>query len=452
MDRREFLQSVGVTGLVVFFALPSCSKGDSAKAKTWQDKYGGPPPSDLNSYLRIGSDGRVSCYTGKIEMGQGIYTSLQQMLAEELDVNLSQVDIFMGDTKLCPWDKGTYASTSTRVSGPVLRRAGAEARQILLEMAADKWQVPVESLQVDQGVITAKGKSSLKISYAELTMGQTLIAKAKGPVHLKKPEEFKIIGKATARKDGLVKVTGAAVYGADVRAPGMLYAKILRPPAQGCRLLSVDLSEVDKIKGVRVVHENDFVAVLHEHPEVAAEALSHVRAQFSESNQSVDENSIFTLLLNSAPAPKITFEKGQLLDGERASHQTFSEVYYSDYLAHAPLEPHSATVMLENGEAHVWASTQTPFIAQTEVADELQLTKVKVRVHPTFVGGAFGGKSNFQQIVEAARCVRLTGKPVQVSWTRQEEFFYDAYCPASIIKVRSGLDANGKIALWDYDV
>jgi isoquinoline 1-oxidoreductase len=454
LDRREFLKAAGLTGLVLFFAVPVWpAKGDEQSERDADaKKFGGPAPTDFNAYLRVGSDGRVICYTGKIEMGQGVHTSLQQMLADELDVGLGDVEIVMGDTLLCPWDAGTYASITTRKFGPVLRKAGAEARQVLLEMAAARWQVPVESLRVENGVITLKGKATQKISYAELTKGQTLVAKAKGTVRLKTPAEFKFIGKGVSRKDGVAKVTGAAVYAADVHVPGILYARILRPPAQGCKLLSADLSEAEKITGIKTVREEDFVAVLHESPDIAAQALTRVRAQFSAPTQTSDENSIFDLLLKHAPQPKVTFESGNLMDGEKDCRKVFSETYYNDYVAHAPLEPHAATVVLENGEAQVWASTQTPFIAQVEVADELKLPREKVRVHSTFVGGGFGGKSNFQQIVEAARCVRLTGRPVQVAWTREEEFFFDAYRPAAIVKVRAGLDAKGRMALWDYDV
>ncbi len=452
MDRREFLKVTGLTGLVVFFGLPACTAKVSTREELWQAKFGGPPPTDFNAYLRVGADGRVTCYTGKIEMGQGVYTSLQQMLAEELDVRLSDVDIVMGDTMLSPWDAGTYASSTTRIAGPVLRRAGAEARQVLLEMAADKLQLPIASLQVENGVITSQGSLTSQVTYAELTKGKTLIGKAKGPVILKKPSEFKVIGQSTARKDARVKVTGAPIYAGDMHPPGMLYARILRPPAQGSKMLSVDTAEAAKVNGVTVLREGDFVAVLHEHPDVATEALGRIKAKFSDPPVSSDEKTIFDILLKGAPLPKVTFEKGVLSDGEKASQTLFSETFYGDYVAHAPLEPHVATVVFENGEAEVWASSQTPFVAQAEVAEELGISKEKVRVHAAFLGGAFGGKSNFPQIVEAARCVRLSGKPVQVAWTREEEFFYDAYRPASVVKVKAGLDARGGISLWDYDV
>ena len=446
MDRRKFLQLTGA-GLFVFFTFPGLAALGAEKSG-----ISAQPLTDFNAYLLIQEDGRVKCFTGKIEMGQGIFTSLQQMLAEELDIGLDSVEIVMGDTHLCPYDRGTFGSLSTRFFGPPLRKAGAEARQVLLEMAAEKWNRPVEKLMVENGIIYDSENRSQKVSYGDLAKGIKMAVRPKGVVHLKKPGQFKIIGKGYARKDGFDKVTGKAKYAADIILPGMLYAKILRPPTHGSKLVSVDVSEAKKIKGVSIVQEKDFVAVLHERPDIASAALAKVKAKFSDSTLTTDENTIFDHLRKNKLQPKILAERGDLKKGETSSHIKVEEIFYNDYVAHAAIETHSAVVKIENNEATVWASTQTPFLAQEQVAKELGFPKEKVRVLPVFIGGGFGGKSNYPQIVAAARCARLSGKPVQVAWSREEEFFFDTFRPASIIKIRSGLGADQKISFWDYQV
>jgi len=451
MNRREFLKSSAAAGLFVFFSIHAPALG--ADSQPAAPSFGGHKlPDDFNSYLRIAPDGRVICYTGKIEMGQGVHTSLQQMLAEEMDLALENVDIVMGDTSLCPWDMGTFGSMTTRFFGPALRKAGAEARQVLLEMAAEKMKVPIASLDVENGTIFNREKPTQKMTYGQLTHGEKLIRTAKSAVQLKQPGQFKVMSIGVSRKDGPDKVTGAAKYSADVVVPGMLYAKIVRPPTYGSSLISADTTEAEKIKGIRVVREKDFVAILHEKPDVAARALSQVKAKFSAPPSTLDEVSVFDFLLKNAPQPKPVVSKGNVEVSARGSKSVIERTYYNDYVAHAPIEPHAAVVKFDKTEATVWASSQTPFMAQEQVAKELGLNKEKVRVMPVFVGGGFGGKSNFPQIIEAARCARLSGKPVQVAWTREEEFFYDKFRPAAIVKIKSALGPHAKIQSWDFQV
>jgi nicotinate dehydrogenase subunit B len=449
MSRREFLMASGSAGLYVFFALNKPPLSEAAPVPPFGGRL---PPDDFNAYLRVGADGRTVCYVGKVEMGQGVYTSLQQMLADELDVALESVDIVMGDTALCPWDIGTFGSLSTRQFGPLLRKAGAEARQALIELAAERWGAPPARLAAEDGAVFDPAVRSRRAAYAELTGGKKFERKPAGAVRLKTPAQFKIMGRSAPRKDGVQKVTGAAVYAADVSLPGMLYAKILRPPAHGAKLLDADVSEAEKVPGVQVVREKDFVAVLHEDPETARAALARIKARFSGSPSTCDEVSIFDHLLKNAPEPTSVVERGDVDRGRQAAATRSSSVYYNDYVAHAAVETHAAVVRIEDGEAAVWASTQTPFMAQEQVAAELGFDKEKVRVMPLFVGGGFGGKSAGLQTVEAARCARLSGKPVQVCWTREEEFFNDTFRPAAVVKVDSGLDGDGRISFWDQHV
>ncbi len=237
-DRRDFLKRVG-GGIFIFMAVNDALLAQEEAPRPRGGGRGG-LPSDFNAFLRIGEDGRVTCYTGKIEMGQGPITSLPQEVAEELDAPLDMVDIVMGDTDLCPWDQGTFGSMTTRMFGPALRAAAAEARGVLLELAADQLKVPQSQLVAKDGAISDSQDPKSKISYGQLARGQKIERHLQSKAALKQPAQFKIVGQPHTRHDGEAKVTGKAHYAADIRVPGMLYAKILRPPAHGATLKSVD--------------------------------------------------------------------------------------------------------------------------------------------------------------------------------------------------------------------
>jgi isoquinoline 1-oxidoreductase len=447
MDRRDFLKSAG-TGIFILFTVKDASFFTQEKQIRMQQGY----PSDFNAYLKIDEEGRVFCYTGKIEMGQGVITSLAQMLADELDVSIDSVEMVMGDTDLCPYDRGTFGSLTTRFFGPALRQAGAEGRSVLLGLASEQLKVPLKSLIVENGIIYEKKNRSNKVSYAELAKGKKIERKAEGQVEIKKSSQFKVMGKSLTRRDAGLKVTGKAKYAGDTQLPGMLYAKILRPPAHGAKLISADTSGAEKIKDIRVVKDDDLIAVLHKYPDIAEEALSKVKANFDKSPSTLNDKNIFEHLLKSAPEGEVTASGGDLSKGEKGSDKIIEKTYYDGYKAHAPIEPHTATVNIEGDKITVWASTQTPFPAKEEVAKALDIPSKNVHVIQTFVGGGFGGKTRNLQIVEAARLAKLTGKPVQVAWTREEEFFFDSFRPAAVVKIKSGITSKGKLNYWDYHV
>jgi len=450
-NRRDFLKRVG-GGIVIFMAINDALFGQEEAGRP----RGGRPglPSDFNAFLRIGEDGRVTCLTGKIEMGQGIITSLPQMLAEELDTPLDTVDIVMGDTDQCPWDAGTFGSMSTRMFGPALRAAAAEAKVVLLELAADQLKVPQTQLVAKDGVISDQQNPKNKITYGQLAKGQKIVRHVDAKPSLKDPAQFKIAGLSHTRHDGEAKVTGKAHYAADIRVPGMLYAKILRPPAHGATLKSVDASAAKAVAGVQVVQDGDFIAVLHEFPDVAEDALGKIKAEWDTPVATYDDKTVFDHLISVAPEARVVRggQGGDLDAGKKAAAKTFESTYLNAYVAHSPMEPHAALCQIEGDKATVWASTQNPFGARGQIADAIGFPAENVRVITPFVGGGFGGKTNNQEAVEAARLAKAAGKPVQVMWSREEEFFYDTFRPAAVVKINSGVDASGKMAFWDYDV
>ncbi len=443
LSRRDLIKALG-GGIVIFFCL-----GDRSILEAQQRSL----PSDFNAFLRIGADGRVTCYTGKIEMGQGNLTGLAQMLAEEVDVSLESVDMVMGDTLLCPWDGGTWGSTSTRGFGPPLRAAGAEARSVLLELAAERLRVPQDRLVAQDGVIFDRQQQDKRVTYGELAQGKTIARWAKVKPALKSPSEFKVINKPALRREAVEKVTGKALYAGDIRLPGMLYARILRPPAHGARLKNVDTSAAERIEGVTVVREGDFVAVLHPSPDQADEALGKIVAEFDPSPSQLDDRTIFDHLVMNGGAGRIVAQAGSLGPGRMPPAVVVEQTYLDGYKAHAAMETHTALAQVEGNKATVWVGTQTPFPAKDEIVAALGFAESNVRVITPFVGGGFGGKGSVNtQAVEAARLSRATGKPVQVCWSREEEFFFDAFRPAAVVKIKAGLTKDGKPMSWDYSV
>jgi isoquinoline 1-oxidoreductase len=447
-SRREFLKRLG-GGIFIFVAV-----GDLVSAQEGSRPRGGPPglPTDFNAFLRIGENGRVTCFTGKIEMGQGPITSLAQMLADELDTPLESVDMVMGDTDLCPYDMGTWGSMTTRFFGPPLRAAAAEARAVLLELAAEQFKVPQSQLVAKEGVIVDRQNQANRITYGQLAKGQKIVRHLEAKPTLKDPSQFTISGKSVLRRDAKDKVTGKARYAGDIRLPGMLYARILRPPAHGAKFKSVDAALAKEIPGVQVVQDGDLVAVLHELPDVADKALGKLEAEFEPSPLRTDDRNIYDHLLSVAPAGHMVAQGGDLEEGKKAAAKTFESTYFNSYVAHAPIETHTALATLEGDKMTIWASTQNPFGARDEAARAIGFSSQQVRVITPFVGGGFGGKGQNRQVVQAARLAKAAGKPVQVMWTREDEFFWDTFRPAAIVKISSGIDGSGKMVFWDYDV
>ncbi len=440
-DRRDFLKQLGSGITILFFC----------EAPELEAQGGRGYPEDFSAYLRIGEDGRVAILSGKIEMGQGVMTSLAQMAADELGVSLQAIDMIMGDTDQCVPDGGTFGSLSTRVFGPALRAAAAAARSVLLDMAAEKLKVPKERLGVEAGTIREMPGGSTRITFAQLARGQKIVRNLEGKAILKEISQFRIMGQSPQRLDAVAKVTGKARYAGDVRLPGMLYARLLRPPSHGARLVKADTAEAAAVPGVTVVNQDGLIAVLHPDPKTAAHALEKIQAEYEPAATAVDDQNIYEHLVAQAPAAAERGRKGDLAEGERMAGQVLERTYFNAYVAHAPMETHTALAQVENGKATVWAATQTPFPNQQEVARALGFAPQNVRVITPFVGGGFGGKSSGgQHVVEAARLARIAGKTVQVAWTRAEEFFYDAFRPAATIKIKSGLDRSGRMCLWDY--
>ncbi|MDT8342023.1 MAG: molybdopterin cofactor-binding domain-containing protein [Longimicrobiales bacterium] len=444
VDRRDFFKFTG-GGIAVLVSL----RGAEAVAAGLEQQRG--YPDDFNAYLRIGEDGRVTVLSGKIEMGQGVETSQAQMVAEELDVPLDAIDMVMGDTARCVWDAGTWGSLTTRVFGPALRAAAARARQALLELAAGRLGVPAARLETRDGVVAVVGGQA-SLTYGELALGQRIEHVIEGEAALKAVSGFRVMGTSPQRLDAIAKVAGAARYAGDVRLPGMRYARILRPPTLDATLVRVDTAAAEALEGVSVVREEGLVAVLHEDPDVADRALAMLRAEFDVPEPAVHNDNIWDHFLAAAPRGRTAEERGSLTRGARECAHLFEHTWYDNYVAHAPMEPHTALASRTGDRINLWVSTQSPFGDQRRVAGTLGIDEEQVRVVTPYVGGGFGGKGVNPQAIEAARLAWITGQPVQVAWTREEEFLYDTFHAAALVQLRSGVDDAGRMHLWDYHV
>jgi isoquinoline 1-oxidoreductase len=441
MDRRGFVKALG-GGILVLVSLPSC--GDAQGRRGY--------PTDINAYLHIAEDGKVTLFSGKIEMGQGVMTSLAQMAAEELGAPMESFNVVCGDTASCPWDAGTWGSMSTRFFGPAVRAAAAQARLEITALASQRFGVTRAALSVENGAVYVTADRSRRATFGELVKGRQITNTVSERAVLRAVRDFTVMGRSVKRLDGPEKVTGAAKFAGDIRRPGMLYARIVRPPAHGATPKSLDTSAAAAMSGVTVVNHDGLVAVLAPDPETAERALAAVKADWNVPAATVNTETIYEHLVSAAPTGQTQDTGGDLDAGRAGSAKTFDETYYNAYVAHAPMEPHTAVAEVKDGKATVWASTQSPFGHQQQVARAIGFRPEDVRIITPFVGGGFGGKGSGAQVAEAARLSQIAGKPVMVAYTRAEEFFYDTFRPAAVVKVLSGTDAAGRITLWDYAV
>ena len=444
MRRRTLLQTAAAGALTFFFRTP-------ASAAPIEPTRPGAYAEDFNAYLKISADGRVGCFVGKTELGQGALTVLAMLVAEELELNPAQVDVLLGDTDLCPWDLPTGGSLTMWQTAPVLRGAAAEARAVLLGLAAKALGAPAADLALKDGAIWVKTDPKRRTTFGELVKGRKM-ARHLGKVKPKPLSECTVIGRRIPRKDALAKITGAAKYAGDLRLPGTLHACILRPPAQGLKLATADTAAAERVPGVRIVRDGTLLAVLHAQPDTARKALALVKGTFEGTEPDVDDVRIYQYLVDkAAPGQRVMIARGDVAAGEKRAATVVEGEYRNAYEGHATLEPHTSVAKWEEGRMTVWASNQSPFVFRDSVAEALKLDKDKVRIVTPFVGGGFGGKLVAPAAVEAARIARqLPGVPIQVAWNREEDFLLDGYRPAAVVKIRSGLDAGrGAITFWD---
>jgi nicotinate dehydrogenase subunit B len=445
--RREFFRIAG-SGIIVAMLL-----GDEADAQRPGGRAGG--PQEIGAWVHIGEDSAVTAYTGKVEIGQNIRTSLAQVVAEELRVPFKSVKMVMADTGLVPPDAGTFGSQSTRQMGGQLRRASAAAREALIDLAAEKAKVDRTSLKVADGKVTGPdGKPAF--TFGDLTKGQKLMKLIAAGAPTAKPDDWKVAGTSVPKVDGRDFVSGSHQYASDVRRPGMVFGKILRAPAFNAKLKDVDTKPAEARPGVKVVHDRDFVGVTAPTAHEAAAAVALIQADWQTTPQ-VAGKDLFKHLKEKTGrgGGKGGFgggggTQGSIETGLKAADQTIKTTYTVAYIAHVPLEPRVAVAEWTDGKLTVWTGTQRPFGVKTDVQTALGLTSDKVRVIVPDMGSGYGGKHTGEAALEAARLAKAVGKPVKVAWTREEEFTWAYFRPAGVIEVNAGAAKDGTLTAWEF--
>jgi len=402
----------------------------------------------IAAWIHINEKGIVTVYTGKVEVGQNIRTSLTQIVAEELRVPVSAIELIMGDTSLTPYDRGTYGSLTTPNMSPQLRKAAASLREVLIEMAASSLKTSASALKAEDGKIiqSSSGKS---LTYAELTKGKKILNPVNDKVALTPPEKWKIAGKSIPKINGKDFLTGKHKYTSDLSLPGMVYGKIVRAPAVGATLVSADTTKAKSIAGVTVVEEKDFVGVVAPDSQTAESALWEIKADWKVTAQP-SRDTIFTYLKEHAQPGKSENTQGNVETIFTSSKNVLSQTFNINYIAHVPLEPRAAVAQWEGSNLTVWVGTQRPFGVQEQLEELFRIPKNNIRVIMPDTGSGYGGKHTGEAALEAARLSKATGKPVKVVWTREEEFKWAYFRPAGVIEVKSAVNDDGLITAWEF--
>ena len=462
VSRRDFLRTSATTaaGLTIAFYIPS-RLTDAALAQT----PGGAADGAFapNGYVHIGTDGLVTITVDKSEMGQGVWTSLPMLVAEELEVDLKSVRVGPTPENPAAWTRrmGTGGSSSVRSSYEMLRKAGATAREMLVAAAAQQWGVDASDCRAESGAVIHT-KTGRKLSYGQLAASA---AKLQVPenAQLKDPKDFRLLGKRVPRTDTPLKVNGTAQFGIDVRVPGMLYASVERSPVFGGAVKSVDDSRARTMPGVKRIvrlepvkraRSESAVAVVAESYWQALSARRALKIEWDEGpNAALDSDGISAKLAQLAQHPGVQARKEGDATGAMASAAKMIEaVYEVPYLAHATMEPMNCTAHVHADGCDVWAPTQGQSGTQRVAAEVAGLPMEKVRVHTTYLGGGFGRRSETDFVAEAVQLSKALGAPVQVLDTREDDMQHDFYRPTTYNRFSAAFDASGDPVAWTHRI
>jgi isoquinoline 1-oxidoreductase len=454
LDRRDFFRLVG-GGLVVALLwreMPALA----------QRGRGQPVPQEIGAWLHVNEKGAVTVYTGKVEIGQNIRTSLSQVVAEELHAPVGRISLVMADTQLVPFDMGTFGSQTTPRMATQLRRVAAAAREALVDLAAEQGKVDRAAMVVRDGQVVDP-KTDKTFAFGDLTKGKKLM-KAIGRDAADTPaEKWKVEGTSVPKVEGRAIVTGSHRYASDVNRPGMLFGKVLRPPSFRAELVSLQTGAAEAMKGVTVVHDkkSGFVGVTGPTQLAAEQALAAIKAEWKAVPQLAGDD-LFKHLKEPAAGRggrgggggfggRGGGPRGSVADGLKAADHKVEATYTIAYIAHCPLEPRVAVAEWAGDDGlTVWTGTQRPFGVRGELTSAFDLPAERVRVIVPDMGSGYGGKHSGEAAIEAARLARAAGKPVKLAWTREEEFTWAYFRPAGVIEVKAGATKDGMLTAWEF--
>jgi len=459
LPRREFLKRGGA--LVIGWSLRGTVVDTHAAqdAATPRGAVAGPfDPKQIDTWLAIHSDNTATVYIGYVELGQGSTTSLLQIAAEELDLDMSQVRTVRLDTNVTPNQGGTYSSSSIARGSPAIRTAAAEARQALLQMASKKLGAPVERLTVSKGVVTvgAMGGESESVTYGELIGDQLFHLAFTGTAPVKPVSDYKLVGTSPARNDIPEKVSGKYVYLQHVRLPGMVHGRIVRPRGQtaygsGAKVVSLEEQSIAHIPGVRVLRRADFVGVVAEREWDAVRAARDLKITWEIPAVLPGSDAVYDQMHAEKTSDRVVLERGDVDRAIQGAAHVASGHYRGPYQAHAPFGPNGALADVTRDGALVICSTQDVYATRNTLAAILSLPPQKVRVQ-YYEGSGTYGHSCYDDVAQAAAILsQLAGRPVRLQFMRWDEHGWDLYGPAHVGEVRAAADADGKIVAYQYD-
>lgn len=445
-SRRSLLKAGG--GLALSFCLP--------QAAFVQETAGSLPRSlasnpSLDAWFRVGADGMVTLLTGKVELGQGVLTALTQIAADELDIPIDRLTVISGDTGVTPHEMSTVGSLSMTLTGTAIRQAAAEVRQILLGLASVRLKVSEDRLRVADGIVMAP--DGRRASYAELLGGRAIARQASGKAKPKPADQRRYSGRATPRIDLHAKVSGTPIFVQDYRPDGMLHARVLRQPSQGAQLLSFDEQAVATMPGVvKVVRDGSFLAVIAEREDQAIASVEALEqsAEWRELPSELTEATIYDWL-RSHPSKEIVILNKSVAGSAPAKE--LKAVYRRPYQMHGSIGPSAAVGVLKDGQYLIQTHSQSVFDTAGAIAEMLGVPPGQVRLQHMQGSGCYGHNGADDAAADVALLARaMPGRPVRVQWRRKDEHTCEPYGSAMEIEVRAGVDANGDVVGWKYDL
>ena len=409
--------------------------------------------NQLDDWLAIEPDGTVLAYSGKVELGTGVCTALAQIVAEELDVPFERVRMVMGDTARTPDEGYTAGSMTIQTSGTALRQAAAEARRILLEMASERLDANLDELVVQDGVISVAQRPERNISYAEL-MGEKLFNhEVTGGAPQKPPNAYRVVGESIPRLDLTAKITGQPSFIQDLRLPGMLHARVVRPPGPGAKLLSVDERSIADLPGlVKLFQRGNYIGIVAEREEQAVLAAKQLKVAWQEAPAFPPMQDLYAFLQAQPTDDVVLIEQGDVEAALGRAARQLHTTYYQPYHAHASIGPSCAVADVRDDQITVWASTPGPYPLRNALAQLLDVPIEKIHLIHVEGAGSYGQNGSDDVAADAVILSRAVGKPVRVQWSREDEFVWEPKAPAMVMDVRGGLDAQGNVVAWDYQV
>jgi CO/xanthine dehydrogenase Mo-binding subunit len=451
LDRRRVLAGSGA--LIVSFALSKAYAQDQAPAAAAAPK----PPGSLatapylDAWIRIDADGSITAFTGKAELGQGFKTAFQQIAAEELDIPFASLTVITADTRRTANEGYTSGSHSMQDSGTAIQNAAAQVRALLVAEAARRLDLQAESLRTENGAVIAP--DGQRLSYGELVAHDMLHVEAQPVSKLKDPATYKVMGQPVPRVDIPAKVTGGAAYIQDMRLPGMVHARVVRPPSYGAHLAECDTAAVEKLPGVvKVIHDGNFLAVVAKQEFQAIKAMTGLSAaaKWKETASLPKQDDLPRVLMSLPSQDKTIFQANNpAVTGQK----TLEATYTRPYQAHGSIGPSCAIAQFADGTMTVWTHTQGVYPDRAGIAEMLRVPPASVRCIHVEGSGCYGHNGADDAAADAALIAReLPGVPVRVQWMREQEHAWEPFGPAMVTKLKASLDGNGAVADWNFEV